>query len=239
VVIVSHFSGSVKQYIAAVPFPGRTFALPDRCPHPECRVGGCLIRWGTYVRWACTAGKDYCIRIQRIRCKVCGRTHSLLPDFLHPYRHYVIRLLQDIIHLYLIAGLSLGRLLRRVPETGPARSTVREWIRSFAYGAGELLLDLLTRQLVALDPLAALPDRAPPEHLKRISDSVQHHRLARAHRFWLLAEHLYAQVKVRQPWLDFAAARFFPFLLHWLQRQAVPPRLFWSPRLSTTPTTSF
>jgi hypothetical protein len=28
-------------------------------------------------------------------------------------------------------------------------------------------------------------------------------------------------------------------LLHWLQRQAVPPRLFWSPRLSTTPITPF
>jgi hypothetical protein len=28
-------------------------------------------------------------------------------------------------------------------------------------------------------------------------------------------------------------------LLHWLQRQAVPPRLFWSPCLPTTPTTPF
>jgi hypothetical protein len=179
------------------------------------------------------------MRIQRIRCKVCGRTHSLLPDFLHPYRHYVIRLLQNVPYLYLIAGLSLDRLLRQMPEPGPARSTVREWIRSFAYGAGELLLDLLTRQLVALDPLAALPDRVAPEHLQRISDPVQHRRLAYAHRFWLLAEQLYAQVKVRQPWLDFAAAQFFPFLLHWLQREAVPPRLFWSPRLSTTPTIPF
>jgi hypothetical protein len=163
----------------------------------------------------------------------------LLPDFLHPYRHYVIRLLQNAMHLYLIAGLGLGRLLRQMPETGPARSTVREWIRSFAYGAGELLLDLLTRRLLALDPLAALPERAAPEHLKRIPDPIQRRRLIRAHRFWLLTEHLYAQVKVRQPWLDFAAARFFPFLLHWLQRQDVPPRLFWSPRLSTTPTTAF
>jgi hypothetical protein len=163
----------------------------------------------------------------------------LLPDFVHPYRHYVICLLQNAIHLYLIAGLSLSRLLRQVPETGPARSTVREWIRSFTYGAGELLLGLLTRRLVALAPLTALPDRAPPEHLQRISDPVQRRRLARAHRFWLLAEHLYAQVKVRQPWLDFAAARFFPFLLHWLQKQAVPPRLFWSPRLSTTPIIPF
>ena len=238
-VIVYHFPGSVKRYIAAVPFPGRTYPLPDRCPHPECGAAGSLIRWGTYARWACTAGKDYHIRIQRIRCKVCGRTHSLLPDFLHPYRHYVIRLLQNAIHLYLIVGLGLGRLLRQMPEQGPARSTVREWIRSFAHGAGELLLGLLTRQLVALDPLVDLPDSAPPEHLQRISDPVQRRRLARAHRFWLLAEHLYAQVKVRQPWLHFAAAQFFLFLLHWLQRQAVPPRLFWSPLLSTTPTTPF
>jgi hypothetical protein len=191
------------------------------------------------VRWACTAGKAYRIRIQRIRCKVCGCTHSLLPDFLHPYRHYVIRLLQDVIHLYLIAGLGLGRLLRQVPEPGPARSTVREWIRSFAYGAGELLLDLLTRRLVALDPLAELPDSIPPEHLQRIPDPIQRRRLGRAHQFWLLGEQLYAQVKVRQPGLAFAAAQFFPFLLHWLQRQAVPPRLFWSPRLSTTPISPF
>jgi hypothetical protein len=239
VVIVQHFPGSVKRYIAAASFPGRSFALPDRCPHPACHGTDSLIRWGTYERWACTEGEDYRIRIQRIRCTVCGRTHSLLPDFLHPYRHYVLRLLQNVIHLYLIVGLGLGRLMHQVAEQGPARSTVREWIRSFAYGAGQLLLDLLTRRLVTLDPLAALPDHAPPEHLKRISDPVQHHCLARAHRFWLLAEQLYAQVKLRQPWLDFAAAQFFPFLLHWLQRQVVPPRLFWSPRLSTTPTTPF
>jgi hypothetical protein len=239
VVIVQHFSGSVKQYIAAVPFPGRTFPFPERCPHPECHAVGSLIRWGAYARWACTEGEAHRIRIQRIRCKACGRTHSLLPDFLHPYRHYVIRLLQNAIHLYLIAGLGLDRLLRQMPEPGPARSTVREWIRSFAYGAGELLLDLLTRSLVALDPLAVLPDCAPPGHLQRIPDLVQRRRLARAHQFWLLAEHLYAQVKVRQPWLDFGAAQFFPFLLRWLQRQAVPPRLFWSPRLSTPPTTPF
>ena len=238
-VIVQHFSGSVKQYIAAVPFAGRTVPLPGRCPHPECHAADSLIRWGTYKRWACTASKAYLMRVQRIRCKACGHTHSLLPDFLHPYRHYVLCLLQNAIQLYLIAGLGLGRLLRQMPEPGPARSTVREWIRSFAYGAGELLLDMLTRSLVALDPLAALPDCAPPEHLQRIPDLVQRRRLARAHQFWLLAEHLYAQVKIRQPWLDFGAAQFFPFLLHWLQRQAVPPRLFWSPRLPTTPTMPF
>jgi len=200
---------------------------------PERQKGSCKSgQWGTYKRWACTAGQDFLIRVQRIRCQVCGRTHGLL----HPYRHYVLRLLQKAIHLYLIAGLGLDCLLQRMSEPGPSRSTVREWIRSFAYGAGERLLDRLTRRLVALDPLALLPDRAPPEHLQPIPDPVQHRRLARAHRFWLLARHLYAQVKLRQPWLDFEAAQFFPFLLHWLQRQTVPPRLLWAPRLST-PTT--
>jgi hypothetical protein len=256
VVIVQHFPHSVKQYAKAETFPGRGFPIPDRCPHSECQADGSLIRWGTYWRWACTADGDYHIRVQRIRCKVCGRTHSLLPDFLHPHRHYAIRLLQHAVSLYVITGLGLGRLMEQLPDPGPALSTVREWLGSFAYGAGELLLDVVTRQLLALDPLAELLDTTPPQHLNRIPDSIKRRRLERAYRFWLLAEQLYAQVKVRQPRLHFTAAQLFPFLLHWLQTvrlspsttlrtgahgeaQAISPRLFWSPALPHTPTTPF
>ena len=238
-VIVQHFSGSVKQYSDAVPFPGRSFSIPDTCPHPDCRASDCLIRWGTYERLARTGDVTCHILIQRVRCKVCGRTHSLLPDFLHPYRHYVIPLLQLVVSLYLIAGLGVGRLMSHLPYLGPARSTVREWVASLAYGAGELLLDLLSRQLLRLDPLADLPDTPPPRHLDRIRDPVKRRRMERAHRFWLLAEHLYALVKAKQPRLHFAADQLLPFLLHWLQNQAVPPRIFWSPVLSTTPANPF
>lgn len=238
-VIVQHFPGSVKQYAEAVPFPGHSFTIPDTCPHPDCRASGRLIRWGTYERSALTGDAEYRIRVQRIRCKVCGRTHSLLPDFLHPYRHYVICLLQQIISLYLIAGLSVARLMEQLPSLGPDRSTAREWIGSFAYGAGHLLLDFLIRQLMALAPLAELPDTSAPPHLNRVSDASKRLRLERAYRFWLLAEHLYAQLKLRSPRLHFAAGQLFPFLLHWLQSQALPPRLFWNPTLSTTPSTAF
>jgi len=131
------------------------------------------------------------------------------------------------------------RLLSQMPGPAPARSTVREWIASFVYGAGELLLDLLPRQLLALDPLIELPDTVSPRHLDRIPNPTRRRRLERAHRFWLLAEHLYALIKARQPRLHFAADQLFPFLLHWLQNQTVPPRLFWSPALPTTPTTPF
>lgn len=191
-VIIHHFPGTVKQYAQATICPGRDVALPDRCPHPACQAEGSLIRWGTYTRWACTEEGDYRLRIQRVRCKVCGRTHSLLPDFLHPHRHYVLSLLQRVVSLYLIAGLGFGRLLAQLPDPGPAPSTIREWISAFAYGAGQLLLTALTRFLLTLAPATELPG-PPPTHLDRVSNPTQHHRLARAHHFWLLAEQLYPQ----------------------------------------------
>jgi hypothetical protein len=239
VVIVQHFSGSVKQYAEAVPFPGGSFTIPDICPDPGCQASGYLIRWGTYERSARTGVVDYRILVQRVRCQVCGHTHSLLPDFLHPHRHYVIGLLQHVASLYLIVGLGWGRLMNRLPPPGPARSTVREWIASFAYGVGHLLLDFLIRHLLTLDPLTELPDTGAPSHLDRVSNPVRRSRLERAHHFWLLAESLYAQLKLRSPRLHFAASQLLPFLLHWLQSQALLPRLFWNPTLSTTPSAAF
>jgi hypothetical protein len=239
VVIVQHYAHSAKHYAEASSLPGHLFALPDRCPHPDCQATDALIRWGTYERQALTGLQAYRIRVQRIRCKVCGRTHSLLPDFLHPYRHYVISLLQRVVSLYLLAGLGISRLMDRLIGEGPVRSTVREWIVSFAYGAGELLFDLLRRSLMALNPLVELQETPPPTHLDRVPSPTRRHRLGRAHRFWQLAEHLYAQAKVRLPRLHFTTDQLFPFALHWLQREGVPPRFFWSPRLSTTPTEPF
>ncbi|MBU1746805.1 MAG: hypothetical protein KKA73_03885, partial [Chloroflexi bacterium] len=68
-VIVRHFSGSVKDYLVASQIPGGVFALPDRCPHPDCQAAHVLIRWGTYERGVATGEGDYRLRIQRIRCK--------------------------------------------------------------------------------------------------------------------------------------------------------------------------
>jgi hypothetical protein len=238
VVIVQHFAGSVNAYIEAFHARGSVFPVPDRCPHPDCQASGSLIRWGTYERGAVTAKVEYRLRIQRVRCKVCGRTHSLLPDFLHPHRHFVLRLLQQVVSLYLCVGLGWRRLMRQLSGQGPARSTVREWVASFAYAAGYLLLDRLVRYLFAIQPDAELPER-PPKHLNRVPDSRRRRHLQKAHTFWLLAEHLYALVKARLPHLHFAVDQLFPFLLHWLRDQGLSSRLFWSPLLSTTPIQPF
>ena len=237
-VIVLHFSGSVKAYIEITHTRVRVFAVPECCPHPECQAVDSLIRWGSYERSAVTEEADYRIRIQRVRCKVCGRTHSLLPDFLHPHRHFVLDLLRYVVSLYLLVGLGWRRLMRRLPDHGPARSTVREWVASFAYGTGHLLFDRLLRHLLTLEPDAELPEQ-PPDHLDRVPDLLKRRHLEKAHTWWLLAERLYAQVKARLPSLHFTARQFFAFLLHWLQDQDLPPRLFWSPRLRTTPTQPF
>ena len=238
VVIIIHFPQSVKQYAQAKDCPGRAIKLPEQCPHPDCQAPDSLIRWGTYQRWACTGTEAYRLSIQRLRCTQCGRTHSLLPDFVHPYRQYVLELLQQVIWLYLIVGLGFGRLLKHLPEAGPAPETVREWVRAFGYGAGHLLLAALSRFLLKVAPQTQLPGPAPP-HLAR-SRPVQHaQRLSQAHAFWQMAEQVYAQVKGHQPHLAFTVAQLFPFLLHWLQAQALPPRLFWSPALATTPSQPF
>lgn len=240
-VIVQQFSGSVKEYKQTFLSQGCPFSVPDRCPDPECQASDALIRWGTYERGALTGETDHRIRVQRVRCKVCGRTHSLLPDFVHPHRHFVIDLLQQVVCVYLLAGLGWRRLMRQVRAVygrGPARSTVREWVASFAYGTGHLLLDTLQRHLFALEPGIDLPE-PPPQHLDRVSDSDRHRHLQKVHTFWLLAEQFYTLVKQRQPDLHFSATQILPFLLHWLQGRGLPPRLFWSPLLQTTPTQPF
>ncbi len=226
-VIVQHYDDSAKHYAESVPFPGALFLIPRVCPH--CGAVAVLIRWGTYQRQAWTGLTVYWIRVQRVRCKACKRTHSLLPDFLHPYRRYVVARMQQVISWYLLAGLGIDRIIERLPGQGPDRSTVREWITSFAYGAGELGFDLLRRCLMDLNPLAELPETPPPEHLDRVPDPIKRRRLENAHRFWQWAEHLYAQAKVRLPRLHFASDQLLPFVLHWLQSEGVPPRLLWSP----------
>ena len=172
--------------------------------------------------------------IQRVRCKSCGRTHALLPDFLHPFRHYVLDLLQRVVWFYVIVGLSFEQIMDRLPESGPAPTTIREWVQAFSYGAGHLLLTVLIRFVMSLTPQMEVPGPIPG----RLERSGQPH-IQQAYQFWQVGETLYAQVKVRQPRLHFAVDQLLSFGLHWLQSQCLPPRFFWSPRLATTPTVPF
>jgi hypothetical protein len=143
--------------------------------------------------------------------------------------------MQQVIGLYLWVGLGFARVWHKLPPLKPAPTTVREWVRSFAYGAGYLLLDVLRRCVLALSLEVEQPVRAPI-HLKRSRSPEQRQCLKRSYHFWRWGEWLYAWLKENRPRLLFSARQLFSFLLHWLQSQRLPPRLFWSPDLETTPT---
>lgn len=233
--IVVHFRHTLEAYASAAICPGREIAVPACCPHGDCRAAGRLIRWGRYQRYGQTGEERYRLEIQRVRCQACGRTQALLPDFLHPHRWYVLRLLHQVVLLYLLGGLGFEQVLKQMPSGGPARDTIREWVSAFAYGAGYLLLEVLRRFVAGLGPLAELPEGSPP----RLERSEQAELLQKSYHFWQWGEVLYARVKELEARTDYGAGQFFAFLLHWLQKQPLSPRLFWSPRLKTTPRVPF
>ena len=69
---------SVKGYVAGF---GRILAsASDDCP-----CGGHLIGHGRRFRWTVSPEGVFRIPIQRMICKKCGRTFSLLPRFLYAF----------------------------------------------------------------------------------------------------------------------------------------------------------
>ena len=59
-----------------------------------------LIKWGTYERNLIFFDNNYncnsrIVKIKRIKCNGCGKTHSLLPDGLVPYKQYTLKTIID------------------------------------------------------------------------------------------------------------------------------------------------
>lgn len=237
--IILHFpqAQTAKEYIEAEVCPGKAIdPRQQRCP--ACHAEGRMIRWGSYRREVRIDGGRQSLQIQRLRCGQCGATQALLPDFLHPYRRYPLSLMQEVLTLYLLVGLGFGRILAELSWRSPPRSTLREWVASFAWGAGFLLLDVLRRLAMKLTPTDELPpplDKTPA-HLDSSKNATF---LQNALRFWQWGEMLYARKKVISPRTDFSHHKFFAFLLHLLQFQFLAPRIFYNPKLQTTPATPF
>mgnify|MGYP000851141190 FL=1 len=70
--------------------------LPKKCPY--C-ASGVLQRWGSYQRSYVVDGHDlkHQIKIVRMRCKCCGKTVAVLPEFLAPYQRVVTKVREAIV----------------------------------------------------------------------------------------------------------------------------------------------
>ena len=54
-----------------------------RCP--SCHHAGNMVIHGYYHRWAKSFQNTFRLRIRRLKCRECGKTHAILPSSLVPY----------------------------------------------------------------------------------------------------------------------------------------------------------
>ena len=83
-------------------------------------------RHGWRKRKARTREAVITIPVLRVRCPKCGKTRTILPDFLKPYGRYI----QDVRQEAVLAQLA-GVPAERAACCGPAVETVRRWLAEF------------------------------------------------------------------------------------------------------------
>jgi len=69
------------------------------------------------------------IELRRVRCKNCGKTHVVLPDFVCPYKQYSAFDIELAIH-DLDSGLTAEQI-----DCMAAPSTIRRWYKAFTANA--------------------------------------------------------------------------------------------------------
>jgi hypothetical protein len=130
--IVSYFGSSVKEYLVKISekFLNLSFFCPD--------CGGSCTLHGSYPRHFINNQVNVWFRLQRVICSVCGKAHSLIPDFLYPHKHYPVEVVEAFCEAY-----SSGIPIDMMAELAPSIETLRLWVSSvgqFCSMAGAALL---------------------------------------------------------------------------------------------------
>jgi len=125
---------AVEEYLAALYDWWDTVLQAARCPHCQCAYR----RHQARERAAWVDG-DHAQRILvlRIRCPSCGRTRTVLPDFLTPYRRYLTPVREAV-----VTG-------RDAAPPCEAR-TARRWVAAFRGRVTAAIAHVTARVLAAL-----------------------------------------------------------------------------------------
>jgi transposase len=134
-----------------------------KCPTCGAKVHG----HGTRRRIVRILGEKKWCKVRRFLCTGCKKTFTRLPDFLIPFKHYVVREIEHFLRS-LVKGPSFNQA-----ETGAEESTLRRWQREF-HGkmqswAGELeskAQEYFKKQIHLLD--------IPSHPLLRLEQAVDH-----------------------------------------------------------------
>jgi hypothetical protein len=120
IMIVAFLGESVKTYQTDfIYFLARLSLICTIC-HEECKSHA----WCN--RKACTGDEICVLRLLRVKCDSCGRTHIVLPDFLRPYGRYTQDVRQEAV-LACMAGVPIEKATRY----GQAVETVRRWVAQY------------------------------------------------------------------------------------------------------------
>ena len=76
----------------------------------SCGHTGCLERHGYYERKLKTPWKIIKLRILRVRCKECGKTHAILPELVVPYSQIPADIQQQML-LYPLGSPELTKIM--------------------------------------------------------------------------------------------------------------------------------
>jgi hypothetical protein len=136
---------SVAEYAAA----GKRIEVPAQAC-PDC--GRVLTGWSGYWRWL----RDRTVQrvwVRRGRCRVCRRTHALLPDLVHERRLDTVDVIGAAL-VHAIGGLGMRRVAAALDV--PA-STARDWRRRHRARAPALLALFADLAVRLGDDLADLP----------------------------------------------------------------------------------
>lgn len=101
---------------------------------PLCR-GDCT-RHGYYERYAIADGESLQIKILRIKCKKCKRTHAIIPAFLRPYSPYTQDTREKALRI-IYEGAPKAETAR---ELGISRELLRWWEKAFEQRAPQVIL---------------------------------------------------------------------------------------------------
>jgi hypothetical protein len=118
-VIIAYMGKNVNEYRKN--FLRYIEGLETICP----KCGSATIFHDNYNRYLRIGENVELIVIQRVVCCGCGKTHAIIPDFIRPYKHYVIADIEGVLR-----GIYSGISYEHV-ETPASISTIKRWYREF------------------------------------------------------------------------------------------------------------
>jgi hypothetical protein len=112
-----------------------------------------LVCHGFYKRTVVELDWDGVIRVRRYLCKACGRTVSLLPEFVVPYLRFGIVVMAAFLKARLSSGQTLKAAAEAAKQPGMPYQRGQQWVARFRSQAESLsaALAALVRPLAASD----------------------------------------------------------------------------------------